>query len=40
MHYIADLFRCWHAKQELFTAPFTVAQVAAMREGRRPDGSL
>ena len=40
MHYIADLFRCWHARPELFTAPFTPAQVAALREGRRPDGSL
>ncbi len=40
MHYITDLFRCWHARAELFTAPFTDAQVAAMREGRRPDGSL
>ena len=40
MRYIADLFRCWHARPELFTAPFTSAQVAAMREGRRPDGSL
>src|SRR6476661_2678517 len=40
MRYIADLFRCWHARPELFTAPFTAVQVAAMREGRRPDGSL
>ena len=40
LHYIADLFRCWHGKPELFTAPFTPEQVTAMREGRRPDGSL
>jgi len=40
MHYIADLFRCWHARQELFTPPFTPAQIAAMREWRRPDGDL
>lgn len=40
VHYIADLFRCWHARPELFTEPFTPEQVAAMREGRRPDGSL
>jgi len=40
MHYIADLFRCWHARPELFTAPFTAAQVAVMREGRCPDGTL
>jgi alkylation response protein AidB-like acyl-CoA dehydrogenase len=40
VHYIADLFRCWHARPELFTAPFTPEQVTAMRDGRRPDGSL
>jgi hypothetical protein len=40
MHFIADLFRCWHAKPELFSAPYTAAQVAAMREERRPDGDL
>jgi len=40
MRYIADLFRCWHARAELFTAPFTPEQVSAMREGRRPDGGL
>lgn len=40
MHYIADLFRCWHGRPELFTAPYTAAQVAAMREGRRPEGEL
>ena len=36
IHYIADLFRCWHARAELFSPPFTAAQVAAMREGRHP----
>jgi hypothetical protein len=36
MHYIADLFRCWHARGELFSPPFTAAEVVAMREGRRP----
>jgi hypothetical protein len=36
MHYITDLFRCWHARAELFSPPFTAAEVAAMREGRRP----
>jgi len=40
MHYIADLFRCWHARPELFSAPFTPRQIAAMREGLRPDGDL
>jgi len=40
MRYIADLFRCWHARPELFSAPFTPEQVAAMRDRRRPEGSL
>jgi hypothetical protein len=40
IHYIADLFRCWHARPELFTPPYSAAQIAAMREGRRPDGDL
>ena len=40
MHFIADLFRCWHARAELFTPPYDAAQIAAMREGRRPDGRL
>ncbi len=40
MHYITDLFRCWHSRTELFTPPYTDSQVTAMREGRRPDGTL
>ncbi|HEX6050222.1 MAG TPA: hypothetical protein VFZ21_13165 [Gemmatimonadaceae bacterium] len=40
MHFIADLFRCWHARAELFTAPYDAVQIAAMREGRRPGGVL
>jgi hypothetical protein len=40
MRFIADLFRCWHAKPELFTAPYTAAQVAEIWQGRRPSGDL
>jgi hypothetical protein len=40
MHFITDLFRCWHGRAELFTSPYEAAQVAAMRTGRRPDGDL
>jgi hypothetical protein len=40
MHYIADLFRCWHARPELFSAPFTAGQVALIRDGKRPPGDL
>lgn len=40
MHFIADLFRCWHARTELFMAPYDAVQIAAMRDGRRPSGVL
>lgn len=40
MHYIADMFRCYHESKELFDAPFTVAQVEVMKKGRLPDGKL
>lgn len=40
MHYIADLFRCWHARPELYSPPFTAPQVAMIREGKRPPGEL
>ena len=40
MHFIADLFRCWHARPELFRPPYTPEQVAAIRAGRRPGGEL
>lgn len=40
MHYIADLFRCYHESEELFDKAFTVEQVEAMKNGRLPDGRL
>jgi len=40
MHFIADLFRCWHARSELFESPYTAAQVVAIRAGQRPAGRL
>ena len=40
MHFIADLFRCWHSRAELFTPPYTTEQIAAIRAGRRPGGEL
>jgi hypothetical protein len=40
MHFITDLFRCWHGRTELFTPPYEPAQVAAMRAGHRPAGDL
>lgn len=40
MHFIADLFRCYHETGDLLAPPFTPAQVAAMRAGTLPDGPL
>ena len=40
MHYIADMFRCYHQSAELFEGPFTAAQVDAMKKGRLPGGKL
>ena len=40
MHYIADLFRCYHQSTDLFDAAFTTAQIEAMKSGRVPDGKL
>lgn len=40
LHYIVDLFRCYHESADLFEPPFTPAQVAALKAGRRPQGQL
>ena len=40
MRYIAQLFRALHRRADLFSAPFTEAQVAAFQAGRLPDGRL
>jgi hypothetical protein len=40
MHFIADLFRCYHLKKEVFDEAFTKEQVIAMKEGRLPQGRL
>ena len=40
MHYIADLFRCYHQSKELFDGAFTTEQVDAMKNGRLPGGRL
>ena len=40
MHYIAHLFRGFHDRRELATAPFTPAQVEQIRAGELPDGEL
>lgn len=40
LHFIADLFRCYHESADLFDPPFTPEQVAALRAGRLPEGRL
>jgi hypothetical protein len=40
MHFIADLFRVYHLDSRLFAPPFSSEQVAALRDGRRPEGPL
>jgi hypothetical protein len=40
IHFIADLFRCYHTAAELFDPPFTPAQIAAIEAGRIPEGRL
>ncbi|MBD0289136.1 MAG: hypothetical protein ICV79_27515, partial [Flavisolibacter sp.] len=40
LHFIADLFRCYHEAPVLFNAPFTPEQIAALKPGRIPKGEL
>ncbi len=40
MHYILHLFRAYAADRSLFAPPFTMEQVARLREGAIPDGDL
>jgi hypothetical protein len=40
LHFIIDLFRCYHESPELFEPPFTAEQVTALKAGRLPEGQL
>jgi len=40
LHFIVDLFRCYHESRDLFEPPFTPDQVAALKAGRLPGGPL
>lgn len=40
MHFIAEMFRCYHENANLYEPPFTPEQVNALRSGRIPDGPL
>lgn len=40
MHFIGDLFRCYHLSPALYQPPFSAEQVAALEAGRTPVGRL
>ena len=40
MHYIVHMFRAFHAREEMFAAPFTDAQVERFLAGVIPEGDL
>ena len=40
IHFILDMFRCYHETAALFEPPFTADQVAALKAGRLPPGPL
>lgn len=40
MHFIAELFRCYHDAREIFVFAFTAEQVTALRSGKVPEGQL
>ncbi|MCC6612431.1 MAG: hypothetical protein IT320_03075 [Anaerolineae bacterium] len=40
LHFIIDLFRCYHEAVDLFEPPFTAAQIAAIKADQLPDGRL
>ena len=40
LHFIAELFRCYHMDEALYEAPFLPGQTAALKEGRLPVGEL
>ena len=40
MHFIADFFRVYQTRQQLFDVPFADRQVALIKSGERPDGPL
>ena len=40
LHFIADLFRCYHATPDLLTPPFPAAQVEAIKAGKLPEGEI
>lgn len=40
IHFIVDLFRCYHESQDLFEPPFSAGQIATLKAGQLPSGRL
>jgi hypothetical protein len=40
LHFIVDLFRCYQETRDLFDSPFSPQQVAELKAGRLPGGTL
>ena len=40
MHFITELFRSWQERASLYDPPFTESQLAQLRAGQRPSGTL
>jgi hypothetical protein len=40
LHYIADLFRCYHGSKDLFGEAFSAEQLIALKTGKIPAGKL
>lgn len=40
LHFIVDMFRCYHESADLFEPPFTPTQVEILKAGQLPDGRL
>jgi hypothetical protein len=40
LHFIADLFRCYHETKDLFNEAFTSQQIAVLKAGGLPEGPL
>lgn len=40
MHFITDMFRCYHESEELFDEAFSVAQSEVLKQGKLPGGRL
>jgi hypothetical protein len=40
MHFIADMFRCYHESKDLFDTAFSTQQTEAIKNGNIPPGRL